>query len=274
MATVLHHGVIEDVLFRLRTKTGGSLTMDDQWVNGATSAEWPVVTFRNQSNVDKTALFVKDLTAVTINAPYVKGVPPTTGVIWDGETGKFRVRCEPSVSLSLADTYYMKIAADIGGAPYEEEFEITLKSAGDVEVGGEHVYASTDDVLANFELEGVVTSTQVDLALTRGELMVDAQLEGIPITPVPYTTKSVRGLKLASIAYARGELRRLIAGITGPGTGVKALVEADVRYEFTSADSVAKAMYAEGDRWMQLGIKAILGGEFYFEVGTMNSEVR
>lgn len=274
MATVLHHGIEVDVLFRLRSRQGGALRDDDEWVNGSTSAQWPTVQFFNQNEVDKTSLFVVDLTSVTLPAPYQKGVPPTTGVIRDGAVGKYRVRVQPDVSLSLVDTYRMRITADIGGAPYEEEFEITLRSAGDVEVGNEHVYATVDEVLENFELEGIVTEGQVDLALTRGELYADAQLEAIPITPVPYTTKSIRALKLAAIAYARGELRRLVTAATGPGTNVRVLVEGDTRYEFMSADSVAKAMFGEGDKWMELAIKAILGGEFSFGVADMNADTR
>lgn len=261
-------GVTTDALFRLKKKQGGDLTDDDQYTDGSTASQWPVVVFRTLSGTNVTSSFVKNISGDILPAGWTKHPDPTTGIIREGSTGKYRVRLNPSISLALTD-YNWEVTADIGGAPFVETHTVTLIIAGDVEFGAEPVYASEQDVLDNFELETVVVSAQVDKARVSADRRVNAKLQAYNIA-VPQDPAKHQALKGAAIAYARGELRRLIAGTTGPGTNVRRLTEGDVTFEFITPDKVAAGMFAEGDEWMELAIDSILG-KVYFHSSKMGA---
>lgn len=265
---ILPRGIQLDVLFRLRIRQGGPLADDDQWTDGTTAPQWPEVAFRSEStNVDHTADIVKDI-ASDIVTPWQKHPVTTTGIIRDNAVGQYRVRTKPLITLPVGN-YILKITADIGGAPFIEEHTVAVVLPGDIEFGNEGIYCSEEDVLANFELEGVVTSAQITKARASADNLVNAYLQAEQIdTPFAEHERYV-AIKLAAVAFARAELRRLTQGTVGPGMGIRRIRELDTEYEFVSGDTLFKNLHAEGASWMEKAIMAILGN-VYLKTSKMN----
>jgi len=264
-------GGVLDVFFNLLTQAGGSLTDDQDWVDGTTAGQWPSVTILTQGNSpqDVTSLVARDITSDTITGATHKHPIGTTG-LWRRGIGQYAFRAQPSQSLALGN-YDMVVTYDVGGAPFQVVHTIEIVASGDVDFGGGSIYCTAVEVTDNFEIADIVTSAEVDKARTRADLMVHTYLQAESIT-TPYPTV-LAGLKMAAIAFARAELRRLKAGATGLGVGLRRLTEADVTYDFVSGDSQFKALHEEGATYMDMAIRAILGS-VYFDISTVGIPAR
>lgn len=263
-------GGILDVFFNTLTQAGGSLTDDQDWVDGASAGQWPTVVIRTQGSMatDVTSQVARDITNDVIPGATHKHPTGSTG-LWRRGIGQYAFRAQPSQALALGD-YDMIVTYDVNGAPFAETHTVSIVQSGDVDFGAGSLYCTAVEVTDNFEIADIVTSAEVDKARTRADLMVHSYLEAESIE-TPQVT--IPALKMAAIAFARAELRRLKAGATGVGIGLRRLTEGDVTYDFVSGDSQFKALHEEASTWMDMAIKAILGS-VYFHTGTVGASGR
>jgi hypothetical protein len=140
---VAARGGKQDIVLKLyKDRSNTVLTDDDDWVNGTISAtEWPTVRILLGA-VDHTAAWAKDLTAETIPAGSLKGIPPSAGVYRD-DMGEYALRIEPAVTETLGE-YTIELAYDVNGLRITKSHSITLIDAGSVIFGSAIV--TVDDV--------------------------------------------------------------------------------------------------------------------------------
>jgi hypothetical protein len=132
-------------------------------------------------------------------------------------------------------------------------------------------YADADDVKRNFELEGEVTDPEINDALSNADDMVHARLEADGIS-TPWTgSNGQTALKLAAVAFARADLRRLKSDTMGPGMMVRSVKEGDTTFRFHSPDTMFESLFNEGQNWMGKAVNAILGGNIYIDTGPIGS---
>lgn len=234
-------GEEDDIEFKLRNNAD-ALVDDEDWNDGSTKEEWPVVTVKDDDGNDVTSKFDKDISGDTIDAATHKHPDKSTG-IWRDEKGVYNLRTKPDTDLSL-EAYTLNIAFDIGGSRIDDEHTIILVSPGDVDFGS-NILTTIDVEEITAGIETSLSSDNITDLISEAALFTKGELEMCGLDPDSWD--EVPAAIQTAIIYATRAL--ILRRDLGAGVSISSIREGNKRISYNSGSSVEESSEMFWNLW-------------------------